>query len=57
MYMTTEQQKFYLNWFEDRLMPGGMVLLSPVDVSWWRPEKLEPVPSTKVRAFVKPMEK
>jgi chemotaxis methyl-accepting protein methylase len=56
MYMTTEQQKFYLNWFEDRLMPGGMVLLSPVDVSWWRPEKLQPFSSNKVRAFVKPME-
>jgi len=54
MYMTTEQQNYYLNWIEERLQPGGLVILSPIDVIWWRPNSLKPLANNKVRAFYKP---
>ncbi len=56
MYLTEEQQMKYLNWFEEIIRPGGMLLLSPVDAKGWRPKHLTAHQNTKVRAFIKPLD-
>jgi len=55
MYLTQKQQINYLNWFEQHLRPGGMLVLSPTDQPQWKGNRLLRNSSPKVRAFIKPL--
>ncbi len=56
MYLTREQQMAHLQWFEEHLNPGGLLLLSPTDQPQWRGKRLQRYASPRVRALHKPME-
>lgn len=56
MYLTREQQMSHLQWFEEHLNPGGLLLLSPTDQPQWRGRGLQRYASPRVRALHKPME-
>lgn len=56
MYLTHERQMAHLQWFEERLNPGGLLILSPTDQPQWRGRCLQRYANPRVRALLKPME-
>lgn len=56
MYLTQERQMSNLQWFENLLNPGGLLLLSPTDQPQWRGQCLQRYNNPRVRALQKPLE-
>lgn len=56
MYLTHERQMAHLQWFEEQLNPGGLLILSPTDQPQWRGRCLQRYANPRVRALLKPME-